>query len=142
MDGELRKDWLLAAPQSSMEASQCCRARLVALHAAARAGSEGGFQCGQRTLGQAQQPQQIHLLVQRVLGFELLRQIVEETTVFAALEGLGEAAGAVVDGIAALIPVSIGKQQCEGAPKQLAHFGNGLNAPSRLSRRQEALVAH
>lgn len=63
----------LAAPQPRMKARQGLRLGLVALHAAARASNKGLLQNDFSAFGQAQQPLQVHGLLLRALGLDVLR---------------------------------------------------------------------
>ena len=86
-----------------MKARQGRRLRLVTLHAAARASDKGVLQHGLGAFGQAQEPLQVHGLLLRALGLDMLRQVVKKARVFVLFKGLGKAAGAVADGVVAAV---------------------------------------
>jgi len=76
------------------------------------------------------------------VGLDMRRQVVKKASVFPLLEGLGEAAGAVADGVVAAVVLAIGKQQGQRRPEQLAHGSDGVDAPPGHASQQRALIAH
>lgn len=99
-----------------MKARQGLRLGLVALHTATRASNKGLPQNDLGTFSQTQQPLQVHGLLLRTLGLDVLCQVVKETRVFVLLKGLGKTSCTVADGFVAAIVFAIGKQQGQSSP--------------------------
>ena len=111
-----------------MKARQGLRLGLVALHTATRASNKGLPQNDLCAFRQTQQPLQVHSLLLRTLGLDVLRQVVKETRVFVLLKGLGKAAGTVADNFVTAVVFTIGKQQSQSSPKERSHVCYGLDA--------------
>ena len=122
-----------------MKARQGLRLGLVALHTATRASNKGLPQNDLCAFRQTQQPLQVHSLLLRTLGLDVLRQVVKETRVFVLLKGFGKAASQV---FFVLVLLAVGEQQHQRLFQQFVHFTNGFDAFLGQSGHKRALATY